>query len=192
MPTAYVSFCKPINPDTATGLIKSCRETLCDFSDKEKTKRNNWDRLRLMISSGGGNVVSAFGAYNELKGMPIEIHTINTGATDSSALMIFMVGRKRYATSKSAFLFHQMTWTFQTKDDVPLSVVADAARYLGVYQGMMADTIAADSEGKLTKERVQQMMMEAAMLTPSEALECGLIHEIVEAAIPADARWWQV
>ncbi len=67
MPTAYISFCRPINFDTATNLVKACRETLCDWADKDKTKKNNWDKLRLMISSGGGNVISAFGAYNELK-----------------------------------------------------------------------------------------------------------------------------
>jgi ATP-dependent protease ClpP protease subunit len=192
MPTAYVSFCKPFNADTATGLIKACRETLWDFSDKERAKRNKWDRIRLMMASGGGNVISAFGAYNELKGMPIEIHTMNTGATDSAAIIVFMVGEKRYATPNSAFLFHQMTWSFQAKDDVPLSVVADAARWMTVYQSMMAEAVADNSGGKLTKDRVLEMMMTGTTLTPKEALEVGLIHEIAEAAIPADARWWQV
>jgi ATP-dependent protease ClpP protease subunit len=192
MPTAYISFCKPISTETATGLLKACKETLCDWADQQKTRRYEWTQLRMMISSGGGNVVAAFGAYNELKGMPIEIHTINTGATDSSALMIFMAGKKRYATPKSAFLFHQMTWTFQSKDDLPLSVLADAARWLKVYQDMMAETIADGTAGKLTKERVTEMMMAGTTLTPQEARECGLVHDIVEATIPQDARWWQV
>jgi ATP-dependent protease ClpP protease subunit len=188
--TAYVSFCKPVNVDTATGLIKACRETLFDFSDKDKKKRNHWDKLRLMMSSGGGNVMSAFAAYNELRGMPIEIHTFNTGATDSSALMIFMTGKRRYACARSAFLFHQMTWSFSAKDDLPLSVVSDAARWLKTYQGFMADAIAEDS--KITREECLQMMHEGTTLTAQEALDRGLIHEIAEPAIPADARWWQV
>jgi ATP-dependent protease ClpP protease subunit len=192
MPMAYVSFCKPVNADTISTLLQYCRATLNDYADKEQTKKNNWDRLRLMISSGGGNVAAAFGAYNELRGMPIEIHTINTGATDSAALMIFMTGKKRYATPTSAFLFHQLTWTFSAKDDVPLTVVADAARWLRTYQDMMADAIFTGTGGKLTKDRVSEMMHVGTTVTPHEAKQLGLIDDIVDAAIPADARWWQV
>ncbi len=185
MPTVYVSFCKPVNFDTATGLMKACRESLSDG-------QNKWEKLRLMISSGGGNIVAAFGAYNEIKSMPIEVHTLNTGATDSSALMIFMAGKKRYASTKSAFLFHQMSWTFQAKEDVTLSVVADAARWLQVYQDMMAETIADGTSGGLTKQKVLEMMQAGTTLTPGDAKSVGLIHDIVEPLIPRDARWWQV
>jgi ATP-dependent protease ClpP protease subunit len=189
MPMAYVSFCKPVNADTATVLLQHVRSTLSHSVDK---KASNFDRVRLMISSGGGNVVSAFGAYNEIKSMPIEVHTMNTGATDSSALMIFMTGKKRYACSKSAFLFHQMAWTFTSKDDLPLTVISDAARWLTTYQSMMAETIADGSDGKLTKDRVMSMMADGTTLTPKEALDVGLVHEIAESAIPRDAVWWQV
>jgi ATP-dependent protease ClpP protease subunit len=84
-------------------LATYVRSTLSHVRD---SKPSNFDRVRIMISSGGGNVIAAFGAYNEIRSMPIEIHTMNTGATDSSALMIFMAGKKRYASAKSAFLFH--------------------------------------------------------------------------------------
>jgi ATP-dependent protease ClpP protease subunit len=105
MPMAYVSFCKPVNADTMSTLTNFVRSTLTHSKD---SKPSNFDRVRIMISSGDGNVIAAFGAYNEIRSMPIEIHTMNTGATDSSALMIFMAGKKRYASAKSAFLFHQM------------------------------------------------------------------------------------
>jgi ATP-dependent protease ClpP protease subunit len=185
MPTAYVSFCKPVNFDTATTLVRCCREALSDHGNK-------WDKLTLMISSTGGSVAAAFGAYNEIMGMPIEVYTLNTGATDSSALMIFMAGKRRYACAKSAFLFHQMSWTFSAKEDVTLSVVSDAARWLQAYQDMMAETIADGTNGKLTKQKVQEMMQIGTTLTPTEAKSFGLVHDIVEAVISADARWWQV
>jgi ATP-dependent protease ClpP protease subunit len=59
MTMVYVSFCKPVNFDTATALIRTCREVVCDG-------QHNWDKLRLMMSSGGGNVTAAFAAYNEI------------------------------------------------------------------------------------------------------------------------------
>lgn len=188
MPMAYVSFCKPVNFDTVTTLLSFVRSTL---SHSANGKASNFDHVRLMISSGGGTLIAAFGAYNEIKSMPIEVHTMNTGATDSAALMIFMTGKRRYACPRSAFLFHQTAWTF-SKDDVPLRVITDAARWLTTYEGMMAQVIAEGSAGKLTKDKVLSMMAAGTTVTAEEALDIGLVHEIAEPAIPRDAVWWQV
>jgi ATP-dependent Clp protease, protease subunit len=185
MTMVYVSFCKPVNFDTATALIRTCREVVSDA-------QHNWDKLRLMISSSGGNVTASFAAYNEIKSMPIELQTLNTGATDSAALMIFMAGKKRYACTRSAFQFGQLSWSFQAKDDVTLSVISDAARWLQEYQQMMAEAIADGTDGRLTRDRVFEMMQAGTTLTPQQAKDAGLIHDIMEPAIPADARWWQV
>jgi ATP-dependent Clp protease, protease subunit len=189
MPMAYVSFCKPVNFDTASTLLNFVRSTL---SHSTNGKASDFDRVRLMISSGGGNLIPAFGAYNEIKSMPIQVHTMNTGATDSAALMIFMVGEKRYACPKSAFLFHQPQWTFASKDELPLTVVSDAARWLTTYQTMMAEVIADASDKKLTKDKILSMMAAGTTVTAKEALEIGLVHEIVDAAVPREAIWWQV
>jgi ATP-dependent protease ClpP protease subunit len=189
MPTAYVSFCRPINWDTSSTLLTFCRSALFD-RDKDGKRLGPYDKLRLMLTSAGGTVAAAFAAYNEIKSMPIEVHTINTGAVDSSAIMIFMTGKKRYACQASAFLFHQMSWTFSGKDDLPVLVLSDAVRWLNTYQGMMAGIISASTN--LSRENVLEMMQVGTTLTAQESLERGLIHEIVEPAVPADARWWQV
>ena len=85
-----------------------------------------------------------------------------------------------------------MAWTFGGKDDQPLAVISDAARWLTTYQDMMADVIAEGSSGNLSKDRVQSMMTAGTTVTPKEALDLGLIHEIAEPVIPRDATWWQV
>jgi ATP-dependent protease ClpP protease subunit len=106
--------------------------------------------------------------------------------------MIFMAGKRRYACPRSAFLFHQMAWSFSGKDDLPVTVLSDATRWLNTYQEMMADVIAEGSAGKLSKDRVLSMMVTGTTITPKEALDLGLVHEIAEPAIPREARWWQV
>ena len=184
MTRVYVSFCKPVNFDTATALIRTCREVVSDG-------QHNWDKLRLMISSGGGNITAAFAAYNEIRSMPIELETLNTGATDSPALMIFMAGKKRYACARSAFQLRQPSWWFQSKDDVALSVISDAARWLQEYQQMMAEAIAEGTDGQLTRDKVVEMIQTGTTLNPQQAKDIGLIHDIIEPTIPAGARWWQ-
>ena len=53
MTMVYVSFCKTLNFDTATALIRTCREVVSD-------RQHNWDKLRLMMSSDGGDITAAF------------------------------------------------------------------------------------------------------------------------------------
>ena len=185
MTMVYVSFCKPVNIDTATALIRTCREVVSDG-------QHNWDKLRLMISSGGGNITAAFAAYNEIRNMPIELETLNTGTTDCSALMIFMAGKKRYASAKSAFQLRQLSWSFQSKDDVAHSVISDAARWLQEYRQMIAEAIAEGSDGRLTPDKVIEMIQNGTTLNSQQAKDVGLIHDIIEPAIPTEARWWQV
>jgi enoyl-CoA hydratase/carnithine racemase len=36
------------------------------------------------------------------------------------------------------------------------------------------------------------MMDVGTTVTPKEALDLGLVHEIAEAALPREATWWQV
>jgi ATP-dependent protease ClpP protease subunit len=187
MPTAYVSFCRPVNYDTATSLLRCCRETLYQ-TDKNGKRLGPWEKLRIMLSSHGGGLVPAFAAYNEIRSMPTELTTLNTGTTDSSAIMIFMAGKTRLACENSAFLFHQTSWTFSSVEQ-SLSVVADAQRWMATYQGMMANIVAANS--KLEVPRVVEMMQVGTNLTSEQALDCGLIHGIEEPSIPDDARWWQ-
>ena len=185
MTMVYVSFCKTVNFDTATALIRTCREVVSD-------RQHNWDKLRLMMSSSGGNISAAFAAYNEIRSMPIELETLNTGATDSSALMIFMAGKKRYACARSAFQLRQLSWSFPSKDDVEFSVISDAARWLQEYQQMIAEAIAEGTDGRLTRDKVVEMIQTGMTLDPRQAKEVGLIHDIIEPAIPTEARWWQV
>ncbi len=185
MTMVYVSFCKPITFDTATALIRTCRDVVSDSA-------HNWDKLRLMISGGGGNITASFAAYNEIRSMPIELETLNTGAIESPALMIFLAGKQRYACARSAFQFRQLSWSFPNKDDVALSVIADTARWLQEYQRMMADAIADGTDGRLTADKVLEMMQAGTTLNPQQAKDVGLIHDIVEPTIPAGARWWQV
>ncbi len=106
--------------------------------------------------------------------------------------MIFLAGKQRYACARSAFQFRQLSWSFPNKDDVALSVIADTARWLQEYQRMMADAIADGTNGRLTADKVLEMMQAGTTLNPQQAKDVGLIHDIVEPTMPTGARWWQV
>jgi ATP-dependent protease ClpP protease subunit len=149
-----------------------------------------WNVLKISIASGGGDIIAAFGAYNELKALPLTIHTHNAGAVDSAAIVPFMLGERRTAAAASAFFFHQVQWTFPSNQNLTATVISDATKWLGTYEDLMAVTVSGRSG--IPKNDVLKMMREGTTVTPERAKELGLIHEIEEHTIPQSARTWQV
>jgi ATP-dependent Clp protease protease subunit len=182
MPTAYVYFGKIINPDTVTAAVMGCRTLMGEKNDQGHP---SWDNLKFAIACTGGDVAAAFALYNELSSLPLQIDTHNSGAVDSAAIMPFMAGTRRTASVNSAFLFHQLSWTFAGPST--LTVINDARRWLETYEGMMADVIA--SKTNLKKVEILRMMHVGTTLSPADA---KLIDAIEEYKIPFDARSWQV
>lgn len=187
MPTAYVYFGKPISSDTSTSLMQAMRIFMGEVDSAGQFAHSSID---ISISSGGGDVIAAFSLFNELSGFEVPINTHNSGAVDSAAIMPFIAGQRRTASAASAFMFHQAAWTFPAKDNLTRIVINDASRWLGLYEGMMADTVA--SRSNLTREQVLRMMREGESLSPQQALDVGLIHAIEERQTPRICRTWQV
>jgi ATP-dependent Clp protease protease subunit len=193
--TAHIFFGKPINADTATGLVAACRNLIGErakVADGAPQGPLLWSDFRVEISSPGGEVGPAFSMFNELIGMSIPVHTHNAGQVDSSAIMPFMAGTRRTASPMSAFVFHQSTWTFGATATTQTAIqMQDAVRWLETYDAMIAETVASRS-ATLKKEDVLSMMRAGTLVTPADALKVGLIHAIEECRTPRDARSWQV
>jgi ATP-dependent Clp endopeptidase proteolytic subunit ClpP len=79
---------------------------------KNNLIRSPFDKLTLIINSGGGNVTDAFALIDTMKGSSIPVHTIGLGEISSAALMIFMAGHGggRVMTPNASILSHQYSW----------------------------------------------------------------------------------
>ncbi len=79
---------------------------------KNNLIRSPFDKLTLIINSGGGNVTDAFALIDTMKGSSIPVHTIGLGEISSAALMIFMAGHggERVMTPNASILSHQYSW----------------------------------------------------------------------------------
>lgn len=181
--TAFVFFGKPLSADTATALIGAFRTLV---SERDANQSRLWDHIYLTIACGGGDVIGAFGAYNELRALPISITTHNVGAVDSSAIMLMMTGAQRLASRASAFFFHQTAWTFPAQGQLASTTINDATKWLRSYEGMMAEAV--EERTHIPKAEVLRMMHEGTSLSPDEALKLGLIDSVKEHSIPWDAR----
>jgi ATP-dependent Clp protease protease subunit len=188
MATAHIFFGKPFNPDTSTALIQTSRALMGEKLPNSTTFL--WDHLHYSMSSGGGDIVAAFAAFNEMKGLPVKVTTHNAGAIDSAAIMPFMVGERRTASPSSAFFFHQLQWSFASNLQLTMTTINDATKWLGTYENLMAEYVAAQSGQK--KETILKMMREGTSVSSADAKVMGLIHDVCECSIPQDARSWQV
>ncbi len=193
MATAHIFFGKPITPDTATALVLASRALMGERTPTlpgQPLSPLLWNHLHYSMSCGGGDLIAAFGAFNEMKGLPVKVTTHNAGAINSAAIMPFMVGERRTASPASAFFFHQVRWNFSTNANVPMYVINEAATWLGVYENMMVDYVASRSGQK--KETILNMMREGTSVSSADAKTLGLIHDVCECSIPQDARSYQV
>jgi ATP-dependent protease ClpP protease subunit len=145
MATAYLYFGKPVNADTITGLLGACRTLLYE---KDTNGVPLWDHFHIEIASGGGDLIYGFAGYNLLSDLPIKVTTHNCSAVDSAAIMLFLAGETRTATTLSAFHFHQSSWTFASPGQ-PINVINDANKWLERYEEMMAQCVARAGLGNL-------------------------------------------
>jgi len=73
----------------------------CSFKIKYKP-------IKLYISSHGGSVYQVLGAYDSIKNMTVPVHTICRGFVASAGTILSLAGVKRFITSNSYMLIHQL------------------------------------------------------------------------------------
>jgi ATP-dependent protease ClpP protease subunit len=187
MATAYLFFGKPMNPDSATGLIMGTRTLM---GEKDQQGQFLWDTFQIAYASGGGDVIAAMGAYNELRRLSVTVNSHNAGACDSAVILPFLAGKHRTACSASSFFFHQIQWTFPSSAGLQTTLVRESSKLMEHYTNTIAKAVSDNSD--LSESNVKNMMQEGTLVLPKEALKMKLIHVIDEPKIPQDARTWQV
>lgn len=139
--------------------------------------RTDIKKLKLIISSGGGDVDSAIRIYSYLKALPIEIETIALSQIDSAANIIYSAGSKRIAVKGCRFFLHEGTFTTGSQT----TTLHNHEESMLIFKELIKRHISILSKetGKKEKE-INKLLQESTMLTAEKAKELGLVHEIVE------------
>ncbi len=134
-------------------------------------------RLKLLLSSGGGDMDSAIRAYAFLKALPVEVTTIGFSQVDSAAVIIFLAGKKRQAVKGCRFLLHEGTFTFFN----PTATMSVHKETLAILSELLKRNIEIIGEetGK-SKDEVAKALQESTILTTADAKKFGLVQEIIE------------
>jgi len=138
---------------------------------------SNIKKLRILISSPGGDVDSAIRIYSYLKALSIEIETIALSQIDSAANIIYSAGAKRIAIKGCRFFLHEGTFTTGTQT----TTLHNHEEVLAIFKELLKKhiNILAKETGKEDKE-INKLLQRSSILSAEEAKKLGLVHEILE------------
>jgi ATP-dependent Clp protease, protease subunit len=141
--------------------------------------------VHLLISTSGGGIMNGMTLFNFLRGLPINLTTHNVGNVDSIGNVIFLAGQRRFACAHSTFMFHGVAWNTAASASLGEQALSELLANVKSDQRRIANLIV--ERTLLEGEAVNGMFTRAETKSADEALACGLIHEIRDVQIPADA-----
>jgi ATP-dependent Clp protease protease subunit len=172
----FIRFMAPVNGTSATTLMKCIDEALS----------KNVDHIHLMLSSPGGSVFHGLSIHNFLKGSPVDVTTYNFGTVDSIATVIFCAGSTRRCVPHARFLIHGVSLTFEGTTRMDEIGLEEHLKLIKIDYENIARVIA-DTTGKST-ENIVKAMNDRTTLSPMQAKDYGLVHEISSDLFPKNSE----
>lgn len=160
-----IRFMNTVNQQTITNLINIF----------ESEFRLGVKKFKLLISSPGGFVDEGISIFNYLKGLPIDIETVNFGAVDSISAVIFCAGKIRTSVPNARFLIHDVG-RFAQNINFQEALMNEWLKSIKIDRNNIAKIIA-ETCGKKTKE-IENLMKKSEVLNPIQAQKIGLVNEI--------------
>ena len=137
--------------------------------------------ISLYVNSPGGSAYAGMSIYDTMQLVKPDVRTICTGMGMSAAAMILSGGAagKRLALPHAKIMIHQGSAGFR---GTPADIQIQAREVLSLTR-QMAEIIA--QHARQPFDKVMQDIDRDRFMTPSEAVEYGLIDEIVEPRLQA-------
>ena len=174
--TTFIKFFAAVDGNSINPLMNVVDQKL----------REGVQRLVILISSTGGSVFHGLSAHNFLKGLPVEIETHNFGSVDSIGVVLFLAGSKRYSVPDARFLIHPVTWGFNGNLRLEDKQIEETLKSLRIDTENIAAVIAAGTQKE--EKEIIKAMHDRTTLSPEQAQDFGLVHEIKPHLLPPGAE----
>jgi ATP-dependent Clp protease protease subunit len=172
----YIRFLAPVIPQTTAQLFQ-----LLDNAVQSRVQQ-----IHLMLSCPGGSVFHGLSIYNYLKGAPFDTYCYNFGSVDSIGIVIFCAGGRRVCVPHARFLIHPVQFNVKGNAAFDEKQLDEHLKGLRIDQENIARVIS-DTTGK-PLHKVEQDMINRTTLSPQQAKDYGLVHDIQSTLFPADAK----
>jgi ATP-dependent Clp protease, protease subunit len=138
------------------------------------------EAIKLVVTSHGGCTGVGMSFYDSIRRIyKPKLITIGTGDVDSSGIIIFLAGEKRYLTPNTTMLLHMAGRTFDNSKRHTVKDMESMIREDKIKDEQYAAVVAERSGGKLTVGEVFKLMRQNTILTPEQAIELGLAHGVI-------------
>ncbi len=107
------------------------------------------------------------------------LSTIGTGDVDSSGIIVFLAGTKRSLTRNTTLLFHLAGRTFGTEKRFSTADLEDILKEDRLKDYQYACVVSDATLGRLSTEKVLEMMKKNTVLTAEEAVSLGIAHKVI-------------
>lgn len=175
---AHFGFTGPIEPGGVTKISAAFNEAV----------NKGYDEVHLSFSSVGGYVADGIFLYNHIKGLPIKTVIYNTGSVSSIAVAAFVAADERYASAHSMFLIHPTS--------MPSSEGMTAERLQSSLNAALADDRRTENilreRTSIPDETLNARRFRDVHITPEEARNFGIVHDIKEFSLPQGVEVIQI
>ena len=124
--------------------------------------------------------------FFEVKGSPFDTHAYNFGSVDSIGVVIFCAGSRRLCVPHARFLIHPVQFNTQGNAAFDEKQLDEHLKGLRIDQENIARVIS-DTTGKVL-HKVEEDMINRTTLSPQQAKDYGLVHDIQSTLFPSDAQ----
>ena len=135
--------------------------------------------ITLYINSPGGVITSGLAIYNTMELIKCPVNTIGYGMCASMASFLLSMGNNRSVLEDTTVMIHQPLGGAEGQQ----TEIEIAYKRITTLREKLENKYAEKSNGKSTYEQIHEACDRDNYLTPEEALDMGLIDEIL---IPED------
>lgn len=148
-------------------------EKLLDASPEEE--------MVLFITSTGGPTGTAMSFYDTITSLlQPRLVTIGSGDVDSSGIILFLSGERRYISARTTLLLHPAGRRFDPQVRYTVREMEAMAAEDHLKDLQYATIVARASRGMLAVDRVLSMMEQHTILSPDALVEFGLADAVLE------------
>jgi ATP-dependent protease ClpP protease subunit len=137
------------------------------------------DEIGLFVTSPGGATGTAMSFFDTVRHiLKPRLVTIGSGDVDSSGVILFLSGERRYITARTTVLLHPAGRVFGSQRYTTRemeAMLAEDRQKDEQYASLVADS----SKGILTTPEVLALMDQHTLLTPARMLELGLADAVL-------------
>ena len=143
-----------------------------EYDDEQNIAVEDRKPIKLLINSGGGLLSETFTMVDAIERSKTPVWSYNLGCAYSGGFFVFIVGKRRFASKRSSFLFHEGSSGFQGD----ANKFQNFADYYKKQREMLKDLIIEYSN--ISEDEYKDHQSEDWWISAQEGLAKGFVDEI--------------